>query len=175
MGGNEEMNNVMLIGRLCKDPDLTHTSNTNTPICKFTLAVDRGKDKEGNDKGADFPFIKVIGKQAESCAKYLEKGLKVAVDGRLTTGSYKNQEGETVYTTEVTARHVEFLEWKAKDGERPEPSYDREESAEERWNRKHLQNAPAAPSQYERPPLPTEPPPPHQFGIVMEVDDDLPF
>ena len=83
-----------------------------------------------------------------------------------------------VYTTEVTARHVEFLEWK-KDGEKSEPSYDREESAEERWERSRQQSGPSPAyggPRYAAPPLPTEPPPPHQFGIVMEVDDeDLPF
>ena len=169
------MNSVILIGRLCKDPDLTHTNNTNTPICRLTLAVDRGKDKDGNDKGADFPYIKVIGKQAESCAKFLEKGLKVAVDGRLATGSYTNSEGQKVYTTEVVARHVEFLEWKAKDGETAGPSYDREESAEERWNRNHQQSGPSPAyggPRYAEPPLPTDPP----AYVAMEVDDeDLPF
>lgn len=104
------MNNVVLIGRLTKDPQIRCTNGTQMTIARFTLAVDR-PTRRGEDKKADFPQIVVFGKQAENCGKFLCKGLKVAVEGRIQTGSYQNQKGDTVYTTDVVANHVEFLEW----------------------------------------------------------------
>ena len=106
------MNSVILIGRLTRDPELRYTQ-AQTAVCRFTLAVDRPKN--GEKEGADFPSVVVFGKQAENCDKYLGKGRKVAVEGRIQTGSYKNKEGNTVYTTNVVASRVEFLEW----GEKP--------------------------------------------------------
>ena len=102
------MNNVVLIGRLTRDPELSYTPNTQTAACRLTLAVDRPK-KQGEDAGADFIRITVWGKQAETCDRYLAKGRQVAVMGRIHTGSYKNRAGETVYTTEVVAERVEFI------------------------------------------------------------------
>lgn len=99
------MNSVVLIGRLARDPELTYTPNTQTAICRFTLAV----NKIDKDKGADFIRITVWGKQAETCDRYLAKGDQAAVHGRISTGSYKDRNGETVYTTDVTADRVEFL------------------------------------------------------------------
>lgn len=102
------MNSVVLIGRLTRDPELSYTPNTQTPVCKFQLAVDRPK-KNGEDRGADFIRILIYGKVAEICDKYLSKGRQAAVEGRITTGSYKNRDGQTVYTTDVVAERVEFL------------------------------------------------------------------
>ncbi len=99
------MNSVILIGRLARDPELTYTPNTQTAICRFTLAVDR----MGRDKGADFIRITVFDKQAENCDRYLAKGRQAAVHGRIQTGSYKDRDGQTVYTTDVIANNVEFL------------------------------------------------------------------
>lgn len=97
------MNNVVLIGRLTKDPDLTYTQS-GTAVCKFTLAVDRqGKD------GADFIRIVTWNKTAENCGKYLAKGRQAGIQGRIQTGSYKNKDGYTVYTTDVIANSVQFL------------------------------------------------------------------
>lgn len=97
------MNNVVLIGRLTKDPELSHIKD-DTAMCKFTLAVDRqGKD------GADFIRIVTWNKTAENCSKYLAKGRQAAVQGRIQTGSYKNKDGHTVYTTDVIANNVQFL------------------------------------------------------------------
>lgn len=97
------MNNVVLIGRLTKDPEITYTQN-GTAVCKFTLAVDRqGKD------GADFIRIITWNKTAENCSKYLAKGRQAAVQGRIQTGSYKSKDGHTVYTTDVIANNVQFL------------------------------------------------------------------
>lgn len=103
------MNTVILIGRLTRDPDVRYTADNQLCIASFPIACDRGRDREGNDRGADYPWIKVFGKQAENCGKYLYKGKMVAIRGRINTGSYKNKEGNTVYTTDVVAEQVQFL------------------------------------------------------------------
>lgn len=102
------MNSVVLIGRLARDPELSYTPSNQTPLCRFTIAVDRPR-RNGEDAGADFIRITVWGKQAETCDRYLSKGRQVAVTGRIQTGSYKNRDGQTVYTTDVVADRVEFL------------------------------------------------------------------
>lgn len=102
------MNSVVLIGRLTKDPELAYTPQNQTPCCKFTLAVDRPR-RSGEEQGADFIRITVWGKTAEICDRYLSRGRQCAVEGRIQTGSYKNRDGVTVYTTDVVAEHVEFL------------------------------------------------------------------
>lgn len=108
------MNSVILIGRLTKDPEIRYTQSQMV-VANFTLAIDRPV-KAGAEKQTDFPRVTVFGKQAENCQKYLGKGRLVAVQGRLQTGSYQNKEGVMVYTTDVVAERVQFLEW----GERPE-------------------------------------------------------
>lgn len=102
------MNNVVLIGRLTRDVDCRF-SQSGMAIASMTVAIDRGKDKDGNDKGADFPRVKVFGKTAENCDRFLSKGRQVAVHGRLETGSYEDKNGNKVYTTDVIADRVEFL------------------------------------------------------------------
>ena len=102
------MNNVVLIGRLTRDPELSYTPNNQTPVCRFTIAVDRPR-RNGEDQGADFIRIVVWGKQAENCDRYIAKGRQVGVSGRIQTGSYKNKDGITVYTTDIVADRVEFL------------------------------------------------------------------
>ena len=110
------MNNVILIGFLCADPELKYIASSGQANCTFTLAVDKNlsKDKkaEMEQQGkptADFPRITVWGKMAENCANYLSKGSQVAVQGSIQTGSYTNQDGSIVYTTDVVASNVEFL------------------------------------------------------------------
>ena len=102
------MNSVILIGNLAKDPELNYTPNNQMAVCKFNLAVQRPK-RDGVDQGADFIRITVWGRQAETCDRYLSKGRQAAVMGRITTGSYKDRDGKTVYTTDVVADRVEFL------------------------------------------------------------------
>ncbi len=102
------MNNVVLIGNLTRDPELSYTPNNQTAVCKFTLAVERPR-RQGEDQGADFIRITVWGRQAETCDRYLSKGCKAAVRGHISTGSYKDRNGQTVYTTDVVADAVEFL------------------------------------------------------------------
>lgn len=108
------MNNVVLIGRLTKDPEVRYTAGTQMAVANMTLAIDRpvGKDKE---KQTDFPRVIVFGKQAENCERFLGKGRQIAVQGRIQTGSYQDKDGKTVYTTDVIADRVQFLDYGEKD------------------------------------------------------------
>lgn len=105
------MNIVLLIGRLTKENELRYLPNSETAVIENNLAVDRmnGKDE------ADFPRVKVFGKQAENMNRFTHKGSKVAIQGRIQTGSHKNKEGQTVYTTDVIADRIEFLEFQKKE------------------------------------------------------------
>lgn len=101
------MNSVQLIGRLTKDPEVRYTTGQNqTAVATFTLAIDR----MGKEKQTDFPRITVFGRQAENCEKYLRRGNRVAIEGRIQTGSYTNKDGNKVFTTDVVANRVEFIE-----------------------------------------------------------------
>ena len=109
------MNSVVLIGRLTRDPEVTYTTGASQmAVCKFTLAIDR--PVQGSEKKTDFPRVTVFGKTAENCERFLKKGRLVAVNGSIQTGSYQNKDGQTVYTTDVVANRVEFLEWGDKNG-----------------------------------------------------------
>lgn len=114
------MNKVELIGRLTKDVVLNKT-NSGLSTCTITLAIDRPV-KSGAEKQTDFPRVVIWGKQAENCAKYLAKGMLVAIVGRLQTGSFQNKDGVTVYTCDVNAEEVQFLEWKDKGNQQPNAS-----------------------------------------------------
>ena len=113
------MNAVILIGRLTRDPEVRYTSGTQMAVCTFTVAIDRPVKKD-SEKQADFPRVICFGKQAENCERFLAKGRLVGVQGRLQTGSYTNKDGATVYTTDVVADRVEFLEWGDRQGTRQE-------------------------------------------------------
>ena len=102
--GNK-VNSVVLIGRLTDKPEVSYTQSQKA-VCRVTLAVDR------MNEGADFIRVQVWDRQAENMGRYLHKGSKVAVLGRIQTGSYKDREGKTVYTTDVIAINVEFLDSK---------------------------------------------------------------
>ena len=106
------MNNVILIGNLTKDPDVRYTTS-NDPMCvaRFNLAINTGY---GDKQRTDYPSIVVFGKQAENCERFLAKGSKVCVQGKLQTGSYE-KDGHKVYTTDVEAERVEFLSTQKKD------------------------------------------------------------
>lgn len=110
------MNRVVLIGRLTRDPDVRY-SNSQEPMCiaRYSLAIDR----PGKDKGADFPMCTCLGKTGEFAEKYLRQGMKIAVTGRIQTGSYTNKDGAKVYTTEVLVDSHEFCESKGAAGQAP--------------------------------------------------------
>ena len=103
----KNMNVVVLIGRLVRDPEIRYT-DSQMPVCTATLAVNRPV-KGDAEKQADFIRITVFGKAAETFSRYLTKGRQVAVEGRIQTGSYQNQKGDTVYTTDVVVSRFEFI------------------------------------------------------------------
>lgn len=105
------MNKVILIGRLTKDPELRYTSS-NRPVTQITVAVNRTFANQNGEREADFINVVIWDKQAENVAKYLTKGRLVAVEGRIQTRNYDNNEGKKVYVTEVVALSVQFLESK---------------------------------------------------------------
>lgn len=108
------MNNVSLIGRLTSKPELRHTSS-NIPYTRFVLAVNRNHtDKDGN-KQADFISVIAWRRQAENMCNYLEKGSLIAVNGSIQTGRYTDKNQKTVYTTDVIADTIQFLNTRRKD------------------------------------------------------------
>lgn len=104
------MNKVMLMGRLTKDPEL-RTATTGNSLCRFTLAVDRGYKKEGEEKQADFISCVAFGKTAENFSKFFAKGRMCVIAGRILTGSYE-KEGQKVYTTDVVCDEFFFADSK---------------------------------------------------------------
>jgi single-strand DNA-binding protein len=106
------MNNVTLIGRLTRDPEVRYTSGSQMAVARFSVAIDRPV-KSGQDKQTDFPSIVVFGKQAENCERFLTKGRLVGIEGRIQTGSYTNKDGNKVYTTDVIVDAHEFVEKKS--------------------------------------------------------------
>lgn len=102
------MNQVVLIGRLTKDPELRFIPNSGTAVARFGLAVNREYSK---DKEADFFNIVVWGKSAENAANYLKKGRLVAINGSMRNNNYEDKNGTKHYNIEVVANRVEFLEW----------------------------------------------------------------
>lgn len=111
------MNKVVLVGRLTKDPEARYTAGEN-PLCitSYTLAVNRKKKDE-----ADFIRCKAFGRQGEFANKYFKKGMRVAVFGRIETGSYTNKEGQKVYTTDVAIEDQEFAQDKSEHNEFAQP------------------------------------------------------
>ena len=102
------MNKVFLIGRLTRDPELRYTGN-NTAVASFSIAVNRSFTNQQGEREADFINIVVWRKQAENVKNYLSQGSQVAIDGRLQTRSYEDNNGQKRYVTEVVADNVEFL------------------------------------------------------------------
>ena len=100
------MNVVNLIGRLTRDPEIRYAGET--AICNVSLAVDR-PTKAGEEKKSDFIKCVMFGKTAEIFSKHMTKGRQVAVEGRIQTGSYKNKNGDTVYTTDVAVNRFHFI------------------------------------------------------------------
>ena len=107
------MNKVILMGRLTKDPEVRYSQGaTPLAIARYTLAVDRrqARSNNGDEQTADFINCVTFGRSAEFAERYLRKGTKIAVTGRIQTGSYTNKDGVKVYTTEVVVEDHEFAE-----------------------------------------------------------------
>lgn len=111
------MNKVILMGRLARDPDIRYSNQGQDQMCiaRYTLAVDRRfsrRNASGDQQTADFISCVAFGKSGEFAEKYLHKGTKIAITGRIQTGSYTNKEGQKVYTTDVVVEDQEFAESK---------------------------------------------------------------
>lgn len=110
------MNKVILMGRLTKDPELRYTSNNNTAVCSFSLAVDKRFAKQGEERQADFFNIVAWEKTAEFCSKWFQKGRQVVVVGRLQNRTWDDAEGKKHYATDVVAEEVHFADSKKSEG-----------------------------------------------------------
>ena len=147
------MNKVILMGRLTRDPEVRYSptqSGEQMAIARYTLAVDRRYKRDG-EQTADFIGCVAFGKSAEFTEKYLKQGTKIAISGRIQTGSYTNKDGNKVYTTDVVVEEQEFAESKAASGQ-------------------------SAPSGAPNPANAAGPASPNGFMSIPEgIEDDLPF
>lgn len=111
------MNKVILMGRLTRDPEVRYSQGDNSmAIARYSLAVDRRYKRDGDEQTADFINCVAFGKSGEFAEKYLHKGTKIAVVGRIQTGSFTNKDGQKVYTTDVVVEEQEFAESKNSGG-----------------------------------------------------------
>lgn len=157
------INRVVLVGRLTKDPDLRYTPS-GAAVARFTLAVSRTFSNAQGERETDFINCTVWRKQAENTANFLKKGSLAGVEGRIQTGSYEGQDGKRVYTTEVVADSVQFLEPKSANTDRSQgqqPSYQQN-------------NQSPSPSQQNHTRV-DEDPFSSGSGPIEVSDDDLPF
>jgi len=121
------MNKVILMGRLTRDPEVRYSQGEQaTAIARYTLAVDRRGRRDGDQQTADFIGCVAFGRLGEFAEKYLRKGTKIAIIGRIQTGSYTKADGSKVYTTDVVVEECEFAESKgdntAAPADRPAPT-----------------------------------------------------
>lgn len=110
------MNNVSLVGRLVRDPEVRYGQNESVSAAKFSLAVERRFKRDG-EPTVDFINCTVFGKSAEFTEKYFRKGMRVAITGRIQTGSYKSKDGQTVFTTEIIVESQEIAQSKSESNE----------------------------------------------------------
>ena len=147
------MNKVILMGRLTRDPEVRYSQGESaTAIARYTLAVDRRFNRNNDENSADFIGCVAFGRSAEFAERYLRKGTKVVVTGRIQTGSYTNKDGVKVYTTEVIVEEQEFAESRA-------------ESEANRASYQHSAPAPA----------PSAPAGDGFMNIPDGIDEELPF
>lgn len=111
------MNKVILMGRLTRDPEVRYSQGENaTAVARYTIAVDRRFNRNNEEQSADFIGCVAFGRAAEFAEKYFRKGTKIAITGRIQTGSYTNKDGVKVYTTDVVVEEQEFAESKNASG-----------------------------------------------------------
>lgn len=157
------INNVVLVGRLTKDPELKMTPS-GIAVARFTLAVNRPFTGQSGEKKADFINCIAWRKQAENLANFMRKGGQIGVCGRIETGSYEGQDGKRVYTTDIIADSIQFLESKSGANGENAPKQNKAEHQEPQY----YNQRPPAPQQQ-----PTFPPSVPSYTPISE--DDLPF
>lgn len=161
------INRVVLVGRLTKDVEIKYTPS-GVAMARFTLAVNRTFKSEGQPD-ADFINIVVWRKQAENTANYLKKGSLAGVEGRIQTGSYEGQDGKRIYTTDVVADSVQFLE--PKNGQASQNNASTSQPNDHQRSRSEYQQ-PQTQQNYTRV---DEDPFSNSSGPIEVTDDDLPF
>jgi single-strand DNA-binding protein len=169
------INRVVLVGRLTKDPELRYTPS-GVAMARFTLAVNRTFSNQQGDREADFINCVVWRKQAENTANFLKKGSLAGVEGRIQTGSYEGQDGKRVYTTDVVADSVQFLEPRSSSGDRGQQSGQPFGGGQQQQQQNpyptYQQNQPMNQQNYTRV---DEDPFANSSGPIEVSDDDLPF
>lgn len=166
------INRVVLVGRLTKDPELRYTPS-GVAMARFTLAVNRTFSNQQGEREADFINCVVWRKQAENTANYLKKGSLAGVEGRIQTGSYEGQDGKRVYTTDVVADSVQFLEPRNSSGERNQGGQPSGGNGQQQFSTpSYQQNQPMNQQNYTRV---DEDPFSNSSGPIEVSDDDLPF
>lgn len=161
------MNQVVLIGRLTKDPELRFIPSSGTAVSRFSLAVNREFKREGQPD-ADFFNVVVWGKSAENCANYLKKGRLVAVNGNLRNNNYEDKNGVKHYNIEVVANRVEFLEWGDRN-EQPQQGNQQRQNQQQNYNQQPKPQQPQQQSQQGNQQ--------NDFNGFQAIDgdDDIPF
>lgn len=148
------MNKAILMGRLTRDPETRYTQGENAmAISRYTLAVDRRIKTQGDETTADFISCVAFGKTGEFAEKYFRKGTKVAITGRIQTGSYTDRDGKKIYTTDVVVEEQEF--------------------AESKNSQNQEQNKPSVPQGYGN--VPVNPSQQSFMNIPDGIDEELPF
>jgi len=161
------INNVTLVGRLTKDPELRYTAN-GTGVATFTLAINRNFTNQAGEREADFVQCVIWRKPAETLANYARKGTLLGVTGRIQTRSYDNQQGQRVYVTEVVAENFQLLESKATSEQRQSTQASQPTQQANRQN----YNEPVPSGFPNDGDMPVGAPP----GATLDIsDDDLPF
>ena len=119
------MNKLIIMGRLCADPEVRYGGANNTAVANFRIAVDRRFKRDG-EPDADFFLITALGKQGEFVEKYLRKGTKILMEGEIRNNNYTNKDGVMVYQNQIIATSIEFAESKSSQSNnndyRPQPS-----------------------------------------------------
>ena len=174
------MNKAILIGRLTRDPELRYTSS-NRAVCQFTVAIDRPFTNQATgNREADFINVVAWDKTGENVGKYMSKGRLIAVEGRIQTRNYDNNEGRKVYVTEVIASNVQFLESRNASNSNggngfnslPEPPMQREPTPYDFGDRNTSSSNNSQPTMN----IEDEKDPFAAFGESVEIsDNDLPF
>jgi len=165
------LNRVVLVGRLTRDPDLRYTAN-GTAVANFTVAADRPFTNQQGERETDFVNCVTWRRQAENLANYMKKGSMIGVDGRVQTRRYENQEGKTVYVTEILAENIQFLESKGSSQNRGgEPSGFQQNRNQNQYQPNQNQNQNPSQNQNQNQENPFS-----SSGDPIDIsDDDLPF
>ena len=169
------MNRVVLIGNLAKDPELT-TTNNGVSVCRFSVACQRRFTNQNGEREADFINVVAWDKTGENVGKFMSKGRLIAVEGRIQTRNYDNNEGRKVYVTEVIASNVQFLE--SRNASAPAGNNGFSSMPEPPAERTPYDFAEEAPSSQPQPTMniEDEKDPFAAFGESVEIsDNDLPF